>query len=1117
MRGKEGHELGKMGEGEVEGKMMVRGAYEAEDGLERVMLEAWRERERKGQKHFSCTLPQSPHEYQRLIQALLYAILTQQQHQAQIDLTYLKAIVTDGYAALVHLLIKLVNECYPKLLEHAKRQLIWIFTQLVELQATDVQLLCLSLLRRIGGGDFTPPNLWLALEMVRILQSNWVWVTGNQGVLAGALFTYLCLLRDHLKLKGASFSVLKKTETELCVRILRERFEDCLCIGRELVRLLKDVACVVEFNLILKNLLANPGVVSQLYSSRTPVRYVVSRVTPEMEIQIRFMLTHVKWGNQIRYQAWFANRFLVAPESETLICDLIRFICCAHHPPNEILQSDVISRNQTDNIMNIEPAILVMVHSIPKYKDITQSLLEFLFLLMENFDPDRRELINRGVSASFEILIRKGVVQSLDPLLSCNLIAPSLREKLASYSVAVNTKIDHSIAVITETKMTEAATKTKIDCSVAEILGKKTTEVAMVSSREQSVFGLQLVGQSSASTKCPRGNQSHVPERRKIDSSHKNLDMASTEKIKRSRDDDVGDTVQQKRMCLDDVESTVQQHIKCSDDVVTAVQQKKMPVDESKNISVNNLLETAKRSDESAIDMLDKILMLFLGIPEQDVDGPVGGYNLSNLSADSSPEITGDLALRIENTLKVGGHEMFLPLTHTADGLERDEILSATSVVLRIYTLYQHPKLQEMLLFWHKTGLAVGPRLLSYASTLANELEQISGMKPIMDKCSLNQNLHGLDDLLTNAIQEEHGLTDINKGSVNSRSQRSQSLLKWQAQKYSLYACAKKATFSCVQLTENIGMEQFSIMVEEAFRAYKQFLVMTNISTPMPPVFDSNQNRMLLVEKLDGCLGNHEVLINQNASNALLKDLRILCLWSVRRLQQVFRSIFCYLSDLSTGKEGVIRLLVCFMVPAELLRFEIKLSLKEFSIFGQDPQNLCALIKSSVDWDFTEQQCFWHLLISELQVCQVPFMMTLLRFCADTLNPLVHAGTISGLLTFLRSQTPSAELLNAIVCLPKRFANFAASVIASWLVSKRSAVIPCLTDWTNACMDDIQTTNVGNGSCTEKLNLATIRALIHFLDSHDGDENMCSKSSTILCFPEIKASLLKLVSNIGFR
>ncbi|GLJ49249.1 hypothetical protein SUGI_1040460 [Cryptomeria japonica] len=1051
MRGKEGHELGKMGEGEVEGKMMVRGAYEAEDGLERVMLEAWRERERKGQKHFSCTLPQSPHEYQRLIQALLYAILTQQQHQAQIDLTYLKAIVTDGYAALVHLLIKLVNECYPKLLEHAKRQLIWIFTQLVELQATDVQLLCLSLLRRIGGGDFTPPNLWLALEMVRILQSNWVWVTGNQGVLAGALFTYLCLLRDHLKLKGASFSVLKKTETELCVRILRERFEDCLCIGRELVRLLKDVACVVEFNLILKNLLANPGVVSQLYSSRTPVRYVVSRVTPEMEIQIRFMLTHVKWGNQIRYQAWFANRFLVAPESETLICDLIRFICCAHHPPNEILQSDVISRNQTDNIMNIEPAILVMVHSIPKYKDITQSLLEFLFLLMENFDPDRRELINRGVSASFEILIRKGVVQSLDPLLSCNLIAPSLREKLASYSVAVNTKIDHSIAVITETKMTEAATKTKIDCSVAEILGKKTTEVAMVSSREQSVFGLQLVGQSSASTKCPRGNQSHVPERRKIDSSHKNLDMASTEKIKRSRDDDVGDTVQQKRMCLDDVESTVQQHIKCSDDVVTAVQQKKMPVDESKNISVNNLLETAKRSDESAIDMLDKILMLFLGIPEQDVDGPVGGYNLSNLSADSSPEITGDLALRIENTLKVGGHEMFLPLTHTADGLERDEILSATSVVLRIYTLYQHPKLQEMLLFWHKTGLAVGPRLLSYASTLANELEQISGMKPIMDKCSLNQNLHGLDDLLTNAIQEEHGLTDINKGSVNSRSQRSQSLLKWQAQKYSLYACAKKATFSCVQLTENIGMEQFSIMVEEAFRAYKQFLVMTNISTPMPPVFDSNQNRMLLVEKLDGCLGNHEVLINQNA-------------------------------------KGYNRFLEAFSVTYQIYPLEKK-----------DPQNLCALIKSSVDWDFTEQQCFWHLLISELQVCQVPFMMTLLRFCADTLNPLVHAGTISGLLTFLRSQTPSAELLNAIVCLPKRFANFAASVIASWLVSKRSAVIPCLTDWTNACMDDIQTTNVGNGSCTEKLNLATIRALIHFLDSHDGDENMCSKSLQGIC------------------
>ncbi|KAH9307792.1 hypothetical protein KI387_035703, partial [Taxus chinensis] len=436
-----------------------------------------------------------------------------------------------------------------------------------------------------------------------------------------------------------------------------------------------------------------------------------------------------------------------------------------------------------------------------------------------------------------------------------------------------------------------------------------------------------------------------------------------------------------------------------------------------------------KKSDEIAVNMLDKILILFLGISEQEADGPVGGFSLPNVSQDSTPEIDEDLTLRIVNALKVGGYEMFSPLMHAPDRLERDEIMSATSVVLRIYTLYHHPKLQEILFFWHKNGLAVGPRLLGYACKLADELEHISGMKHIMDGYLLLQNLNAVDVSLTDALEEDHGLIDINKDAINGRKQRSKSLLKWQAEKYSLSVHAKETSYSGLQCTESVGMEQFFIMVEAAFRAYKQFLAFTNTYAHMPPVLNSNKSRMLLVESSVGCLEKHEPNITQNVTSAFLKDLRILCLWSVSSSQQVFRSIFRYLSDLSTEKVGVIELLVCYLVPAELLRFEMKLSLKDFSVFGGDPRTLCTLLKSSVDWDFTEQQCFWRLLTSELQVCEVPCVMTLLIFCADTLDPLVHAGAVSGLLTFLRSQTTSAEILNAILYLPKRFTNFAASVV----------------------------------------------------------------------------------------
>ncbi|CDP14922.1 unnamed protein product [Coffea canephora] len=200
--------------------------------------------------------------------------------------------------------------------------------------------------------------------------------------------------------------------------------------------------------------------ISQLYLSRTSSRYFLLRITPEMENQLRFLLTHVKLGNQKRYQVWFAKKFLGVPERETLLTDIVRFICCGHHPPNEIIQSDIIPRwavigwllkssqrnyveanvklalfydwlffdEKVDNIMNIEPGILLMIHSIPSYVDITHTLLEFLLMLVENYDIERKDVIVKGISSAFTFLVRKGVVRSLDALTCSDVISPFLKQ-----------------------------------------------------------------------------------------------------------------------------------------------------------------------------------------------------------------------------------------------------------------------------------------------------------------------------------------------------------------------------------------------------------------------------------------------------------------------------------------------------------------------------------------------------------------------------------------------------------------------------------------------------------------------------------------------------------------
>ncbi|KAK3255931.1 hypothetical protein CYMTET_34911, partial [Cymbomonas tetramitiformis] len=173
----------------------------------------------------------------------------------------------------------------------------------------------------------------------------------------------------------------------------------------------------------------------------------------------------VRMGHQNRYQKWYHQRHLQGgeKEAESLVPDLIRYICCCFHPSNEILQSDILPRwavigwllmccktrpgaeasaklalffdwlffnPKTDSIMNVEPALLLMVHSIPKYVEMTQSLLEFLFNIVDNWDPSRKAVLQRGVAATMDVLVGKGVVRCLDNITACAALPFSLRERV---------------------------------------------------------------------------------------------------------------------------------------------------------------------------------------------------------------------------------------------------------------------------------------------------------------------------------------------------------------------------------------------------------------------------------------------------------------------------------------------------------------------------------------------------------------------------------------------------------------------------------------------------------------------------------------------------------------
>ncbi|CAK9138370.1 unnamed protein product [Ilex paraguariensis] len=428
-------------------KLIYTATYEAENPIEVSLREAFHLLEPQLRPPFSLKVPTQP-EYLNLNRAILFGILCEL-HFAKVHIKHLHGIVTDGYTFFTSLLTKVVNELYSKLVDSAKIQLIWITKELIHVAAVGFDALLVALLRQIVGGDFSEGNLWLCQELVSLFLFEWDCLLEEEPlVLASALYLFLRLLADHYRISGNSkIEALKLMEINLCVRVFREQFHLCLKIGRDLIRLLQDLVHIPEFRVIWKDLVLKPtefrtnGFVDilQLYQKRTSSRYLLLRITPEMEKQLRFLLTHVKLGSQKRYQVWFMRKIFCVPERETLVIDIVRFLCCAHHPPNEIIQSDVIQRwavigwllksckknyvqanvklalfydwlffdERVDNIMNIEPAILLMANSIPRYLDMTHTLLDFLFLLMDNYDVERKGLVVQCVSSAFGVLIRK--------------------------------------------------------------------------------------------------------------------------------------------------------------------------------------------------------------------------------------------------------------------------------------------------------------------------------------------------------------------------------------------------------------------------------------------------------------------------------------------------------------------------------------------------------------------------------------------------------------------------------------------------------------------------------------------------------------------------------------
>lgn len=465
------------------------------------------------------------HNTEELTMGLLVAILVDQEGQ---QARYYRDVVTvskDSINLFSTYMNIIIIERLTKLKDHSVKQIFWTAHQLMKANITTAENICSNLIRQTASGDLSARNMRLVESLLDLLMENRNWIVNSTSFMVPTIvYTFLRLILDHL---GTAQSALRQKEIDFVIGLIREKFLDCMSIGRDLLRLLHYVNKIPEFEQLLQDIYNNPKLLHpsfqsplQLLSNRTPRRLFQSRLTFEMERKIAFLATQVKFGNQKRYQDWFHRQYLTTPESLSLRCDLIRYICSIIHPSNEVLCSDIIPRwaiigwllttcttsvsaansksalffdwllydAKMDNIMNIEPAILVMYYSMKPHPNVTASLLDFLCRIPSNFSPKFSDHIKTGLKKSLQQILEKRVVQSLSPLFDNPRHDPALkaliRETFPEFC-ASSVHVDNGILQNSQPALVQANhTNPAITTSSSNHLGitntKQSTEVITI-------------------------------------------------------------------------------------------------------------------------------------------------------------------------------------------------------------------------------------------------------------------------------------------------------------------------------------------------------------------------------------------------------------------------------------------------------------------------------------------------------------------------------------------------------------------------------------------------------------------------------------------------------------
>jgi integrator complex subunit 3 len=461
------------------------------------------------------------------------------------------------------------------------------------------------------------------------------------------------------------------------------------------------------------------------------------------------------------------------------------------------------------------------------------------------------------------------------------------------------------------------------------------------------------------------------------------------------------------------------------------------------NVTIESQFDAIESLAQNLAEAMKKSNRMGLQILEEILLSYVNLDGQASTCGSTFPET---LSSRIADQFESVGNRLFSPFDVSISVPSSDSgIHSPTILIARSFILSQHERLQEMLLFWSRNGFHVGAHLLSYATRLAYEA----------------------------CISDSSGNAIINNN-FSKISDSGMSLLLFHVDGYFSILNGRKQDFLEGSVsTSKMDKELVNMLVKNAFAAYKCFL---------------ERSRTILHKEDDLAL-----------SKLFILDITS-CFLCERKKTKFFYSIFCHLADLCAGNIDIISFLVSQLDHADLLEMQFEIGLKRFFVFGESTEDIFHLMKNSLSWDPSEQHKLWGLIRSELAVSKVQLEKIILKFfCSNELDANTSAVAVGGLLTLCICRAPTPELVGAIMLLPDDvFQDFAATVLASWVVSNASKLFDSLTKFSEKF--DNENGNVA-GSVGIVINHSAILWLLNYFKSQgmNGSNILSTFSASISC------------------